>query len=650
MFTQYALKANKIYIPSATATVTEQNIIHFLPAIQVGYIPSKRATDAILTMLPEDAKLVGREFSQEVLSMLGVNVNWRTLWPSYESLQRAGQSAYVVAMIHYLTTETVDMAMPVARVPLDYTPSRVVKLEPVNKLDLIHIVKEKVAKLASLNEADYQFIGSIFDEAKVASWLVYSREVAMRLAVMLDDYYGKPTGLSTFGRVPSDALRYAAWISGFNPTELGKHRFKSLRRTVRRAIADFLNREGVQWDGSYRNEWNALFNLLHVGDLTGYEVVKRFRSDVYRNIAHRVPHIDNLNVKLADRLTHATPGQVVRRALSLARATARSSKLRSRMATKLGGASINQLLALWAHCQSNLEYGLAIIPKDSHSKQYAYKRHTDIGDQLEAFSLVDQAIKARLTTGAEIGKVCLDPMLNGVTYPLTARELNGSLGYPRGSWFPLQRDFSFGIHWQNTKANDRVDLDLSYIGYSEQLTCLGLVSWHSLFGGRAAHSGDLTNGENGVSEFIRPKQQDAYSAAIVNSFTGQRFSEIPHKFIVLNGSYQGFGRDIYYDPTAVVMQVGLPPEATVAIPIITDQRAGRVIVADVAWLSTIRAAAKVRRNILQFLGAIINRHYLSCADVLGLLQSVDRVQLVDSESEADVICRSWQDVVALPLY
>src|SRR5690606_10567393 len=77
----------------------------------------------------------------------------------------------------------------------------------------------------------------------------------------------------------------------------------------------------------------------------------------------------------------------------------------------------------------------------------------------------------------------------------------------RGSSVKLTNAVTTGIWWTNTVTGDRVDLDLSVLGCDKDFNIVGQCSYTNLIGFNQTvkHSGDITNGANGVSEFIRFK-------------------------------------------------------------------------------------------------------------------------------------------------
>ena len=77
----------------------------------------------------------------------------------------------------------------------------------------------------------------------------------------------------------------------------------------------------------------------------------------------------------------------------------------------------------------------------------------------------------------------------------------------RGDLIKIDRskDLIAYIHWQNGKSRQRIDLDLSFVGYDANFTKVTETTYYDTagFNGLVIHSGDITNAPQPASEYVK---------------------------------------------------------------------------------------------------------------------------------------------------
>ncbi|WP_171162413.1 MXAN_6230/SCO0854 family RING domain-containing protein [Streptomyces sp. I05A-00742] len=240
----------------------------------------------------------------------------------------------------------------------------------------------------------------------------------------------------------------------------------------------------------------------------------------------------------------------------------------------------------------------------------------------------------------------VDTALDGVTAPFTERTASRALvTLPRGSELPVPdgRTLRLFLHWTESAASGRTDLDLSTAMYDASWRHVGTCDYTNLrFRESAAvHSGDLTSAPppDGASEFVDLDLDKLAAAgvrhvvAVVFSFNSVPFEDLAEGFagLMLRDEPGGTGR--VFDPRQVEQRFDLTGPARACVPLLVDVT-GRTM----RWLDVVRGVTgdghAVHRHAddLSLLGRGLTELFASGARVgigeLGRLQAAARARVV----------------------
>ncbi|MEU7157466.1 RING finger family 4 domain-containing protein [Streptomyces chrestomyceticus] len=183
----------------------------------------------------------------------------------------------------------------------------------------------------------------------------------------------------------------------------------------------------------------------------------------------------------------------------------------------------------------------------------------------------------------------VDADLNGVMAPFAERTASRALvTLPRGSELPLPegRTLRLFLHWMESAASGRTDLDLSAAMYTADWQHAGTCDYTSLRYAETAavHSGDLTSAPapRGAAEFVDLdlEQLDAagvrYVVAVVFAFNNVPFEDLAEAFAGLMVRNRPGTAGPVFDPRQVEQRFDLTGGARVAVPMVIDV-AGRTM-------------------------------------------------------------------------
>ncbi|MBZ4317890.1 MXAN_6230/SCO0854 family RING domain-containing protein [Streptomyces huiliensis] len=177
----------------------------------------------------------------------------------------------------------------------------------------------------------------------------------------------------------------------------------------------------------------------------------------------------------------------------------------------------------------------------------------------------------------------VDATLDGVTAPFTERTASRALvTLPRGSELPVPdgRTLRLFLHWTESAASGRTDLDLSTAMYDASWRHIGTCDYTNLrFRGSAAvHSGDLTSAPppDGASEFVDLDLDELaetgvrYVVAVVFSYNSVPFEDLAEGFAGLMVRDEPGGKGQVFDPRQVEQRFDLTGRSRACVPLVVD--------------------------------------------------------------------------------
>ena len=264
----------------------------------------------------------------------------------------------------------------------------------------------------------------------------------------------------------------------------------------------------------------------------------------------------------------------------------------------------------------------------------------------------------------KMGKVYFNTnAFRGFVIPKSLRNQSSGRVIPRGSRFRIPNDISYFapyIWWTNTKNEERVDLDLSAIYYTENFTECEFQNYqHKVLrkmGINPVHSGDITDGGDyngsGVSEAIKidlnelEKSKVKYIAITAHSFLNDPFCEQDHSY----AGYALYTEDEISKYTVsssefisrekIAREVNLTANSTNAVIMVYDVANREVIWADQPGKLIPRPFTNIYNTsdstFLRML-SLIQDIEVSLTSLIMMNLSTREAEMVDSKEEADII-------------
>jgi stress response protein SCP2 len=253
-----------------------------------------------------------------------------------------------------------------------------------------------------------------------------------------------------------------------------------------------------------------------------------------------------------------------------------------------------------------------------------------------------------------LGSVFIDQRLKDYLVPFSQRSASRSLRtLVRGSKieFPsVGETIRFFLWWKegevNGKHTDRVDIDLSAVLYDAEWRYKEHISYTNLRSAKyqACHSGDITSAPEGACEFIDIDITSVlsyggrYVVMSVNSFTGQKFSNLPECRAGWMMRQRPNSGEVFEAKT-VQDRVDVASETTICIPVILDLKERKVIWADLGLKRNPRHVNNVEGNSSQMtlIGKSITEVIKPDLYSLFLIHANARGSLVEKEGDADTV-------------
>lgn len=210
------------------------------------------------------------------------------------------------------------------------------------------------------------------------------------------------------------------------------------------------------------------------------------------------------------------------------------------------------LLQLRQRMQSDLSRARvqAFSPKAGSGRMWVPTLQVErINDDLAELVVktVDNTLKVRFAKLPELGKVYVDPALEGYSVPFGQRTAQKSLlTLGRGSRVSLgDSAIMRAFMWWNENGVDkdgkpytagRIDLDLSCAVLDKSFNYVSHCSFTNLREKGLTHSGDITSAPKGACEFIdidfsKLPGNAAYIAIVTYAYTRQNFADMPEAYM-----------------------------------------------------------------------------------------------------------------------
>lgn len=341
----------------------------------------------------------------------------------------------------------------------------------------------------------------------------------------------------------TDVLRTACAASEGDVTLAAPTRFRSFRRAERRALLGALEQVIAASPGkladvaAYARRWQRLGERLHPHEHGNFphaqDVFAVARGEkTARSLTGRVELAfasgDN---RRAARLLSAAPGMLLRQLDRLLR-TAAPTEVEDVLATISGvvdRVSGRVLCSVREHLANRAEPEAARVFVNRQRRAWVAQDSRpplDEGVVAKVADVLDAELQRRLPVH---DRLLVDPAVLDLALPLSGRASeDGFTVLPRGSTAPVDGQLlRFFVYWR--QAARTTDYDLSALLLDDDLGYAGHVSWTNYSDGGAYYSGDLTEAENGATEFIDVPlagMAARYVVPQVNIYSGEGFHEV----------------------------------------------------------------------------------------------------------------------------
>ena len=639
----------------------------------------------------------------------GANHKWSCMYPNFpqQVMDASEAELYINALVHYLTFgEVLPDYEAKTRLHLICNPNATKVIDIGCDEAAILIFKNIVSSNVSVSVQDINDCKVIFNRfpeictvyLETDSTVIPNKENLAKITSMVWDSVGyEKCSMKRYFKTATDVLRLYVALSDGDVSLSSPTRFINLSRKFRRNIMNLLESCGKNLTEDmfrYREQWLRVVEKIHPFSYNNKKYNHTIAAfDFIRNkkkpsfFANKVnnlidvlktnncvtpPTINNLVNILETR-----PGEFARK-LDLVLRCCYNEPMATRVvlnsfesvANKI---SIPILLQLRKHfANRNYIDDRVFFPKGNVAKAVVIDNNlphlrTDVC--ISVNTICNEAIKNKLKEKEPLGKVYIDEEFDNFIMPFSLRNANpASKIVTRGSRLKVSDDTNIirlFVWWTNIDNSDesplryRVDLDLSCGFYDENWHLVKRISYRNLRDGQinCYHSGDITNGGpkngNGVAEFIdidlNSIESAKYAAFTVNSFTGQKFSELPNCCF---GWMQrnGFNDGEIFEPATVDMKIDIKSASKVSIPAVFDCESREIIWTDINVSPDKIKPITIEDNssrITKAINAIININKPTLYDLV-YFNATARGEIVENKYEADIVFSN--DTTEVPIF
>ena len=637
----------------------------------------------------------------------GANHKWSCMYPNFpqQVMDASEAELYINALVHYLTFgEVLPDYEAKTRLHLICNPNATKVIDIGCDEAAILIFKNIVSSNVSVSVQDINDCKVIFNRfpeictvyLETDSTVIPNKENLAKITSMVWDSVGyEKCSMKRYFKTATDVLRLYVALSDGDVSLSSPTRFINLSRKFRRNIMNLLESCGKNLTEDmfrYREQWLRVGEKIHPFSYNNKKYNHTIAAfDFIRNkkkpsfFANKVnnlidvlktnncvtpPTINNLVNILETR-----PGEFARK-LDLVLRCCYNEPMATRVvlnsfesvANKI---SIPILLQLRKHfANRNYIDDRVFFPKGNVAKAVVINNNlphlrTDVC--ISVNTICNEAIKNKLKEKEPLGKVYIDEEFDNFIMPFSLRNANpASKIVTRGSRLKVSDDTNIirlFVWWTNSDdespSRHRVDLDLSCGFYDENWHLVKRISYRNLRDGQinCYHSGDITNGGpkngNGVAEFIdidlNSIESAKYAAFTVNSFTGQKFSELPNCCF---GWMQrnGFNDGEVFEPATVDMKIDIKSASKVSIPAVFDCESREIIWTDINVSPDKIKPITIEDNssrIAKAINAIININKPTLYDLV-YFNATARGEIVENKYEADIVFSN--DTTEVPIF
>lgn len=685
MFNEILLRRKNKVDVDITLTTEHDNIDRIIIMMKniesLGFTFSKDLIEVIRYFNEKSQNCFYKELVACLKEYTGDDKIWNPMYPNFpqQVVEMNDWELFINAIVHYLSGGTLyPQYEKDERLPLfESTDLKIIDLG--DYCDLDNIMNNLIQSKTSLSKTDkddmiwiIKNIGIIAND--LPDEIPFKENVAIICKLIMDNtseiqWYNI---LHKYMKTATDILRFVTYLSDGDVSLSTNTKYKSIPRKQRRLILNLLDNAGnIEEDmNRYKSKWIRVGEIIHAGEYKQYNnVYKAFdklRNGKIETFGGKINKLfSENNIKDVIVMLKNRPGEFARKLDYLLRYY-NDYKDNIIKAFKEVSCDISApvLLQVKEHFywRSGKNNSRVFFPKGQLSKCYTIENKLSFIDEKVCSEVCDICTNALIKIFKQkesLGNVYIDNSIKGYCIPQSQRSASKSMKpVTRGSRLPISkktkscRGFIWWTNCDNSMWDNRVDIDLSAAILDENFKYLSHISYTNLKDAkfRGYHSGDITNGGdingNGVCEFIDididsvVKNGGRYIIYQVYSFTGQKFSEIPHAMFGWMEREDVNSGEIF-EASTVKQRIDLTAETTVAIPVLFDCETREYIWMDISGNinNMNRSGANLEGNlsgISAMCYGIVKCHKPQMYD-LAVINAISRGTIVNDRNEADTI-------------
>lgn len=678
-------RRNKIIVPTNDKlTDNIGRVAVMMKNVQsIGFTFSKELIEELRYCNQSDLDALYLELIGYLKYYVGADKEYNFMYPNFPNqvFEANEMDLFINAVVHYLSAGTLfPQYEKDERLPLFDNPDLKV-LDVGSEAELAEIMNNLIGSKTSLSQQDKDdlvwLLNNVGFNYSDMPEINFKENLPIISKLILDNQSEVTwfNSLKTYYKTATDVLRLAVYLSDGDVSLATKTKFKSMPRKIRRLIVQLLDNCGNIEEDMLRHKtaWIMLGEYLHAGEYQQYRKVQ-VAFDKLRNGGR----IETFGGKVTEAiqktllpnavvLLKKRPGEFARKLDFLLRNFKEwGFSIIENFEDVAKEVSVPVLLQVREHFirRNEKNDSRVFFPKGTLAKVYTIENNLEPIGQKHCDSIVsacDNAIIDQFKAKEPLGKVYVADCLKNYCVPQSQRSASKvtTKVITRGSRLPLRNNVKAArafIYWTNMDdtngnswySNSRVDIDLSAAILDENFGYLEHVSYTNLRSDKykACHSGDITNGFNGSSEFLDVdvdsvvKYGGRYVIYQVYSYTGQKFGNMPNAMFGFMEREDVNSGEVYEAKT-VEQKMDLTADSTVCIPVIFDCVKREFIWLDVAMnISGLnRSCANLEKNLRgasAICYGIVNGHKPNMFD-LAILNAVARGTLTLNRNDADVI-------------
>lgn len=621
------------------------------------------------------------EFYKEIIKTikieLGADVTHNVMYPNFpkQVIDMTEGELYFNALVHYISGgRLLPLTKKEERFPLiDNYELRIIEIGEKKEFD--EIFENIINSKTSISDQDKEDLIWYMNNVSIKNLLIDEIPLKENIALLASEIIKidqkEIKNLHKYFKTTTDVLRLAVMMSA-GDVSLAEHtHFRNFKRSERKMLLEFLdtckNSEDML---RHKSKWIKLGEKLHPGEYKKrYQLANKHFDIVRGNIK-----LQTYNSKVEEALLNnehdkaiallvKRPGEYARRLDHLLRSCEDENLVIGSFNKVAKNLSTTVLLQIQGHFKSrnkNVDTRL-FFPKGNVANAYIIKNELKHINQKYCEAIVricENALIFNYSNKEFLGNMYVSEELKNYLIPFSNRSANKALNtITRGSRLKLKMNDSVlrsFVYWKNIEKDDPIDIDASYVFYTEDWMLNDEIWYQELKNSYACHSGDIVDAPNGASEFIdidvkKAKEEGVrYVIMVLNSYSEQPYCDLPICFAgyANRGSINEAQNGEIYEPKAVEQKFDIASNTEICIPYIFDLKEEEVIWCDLALNKEVGVnnVENNRVNIGVIAKAMKDLNNKVNLYELFMLHAKARGILVDKKEEADIIFGEKDDI------